>query len=78
MSNESSLLKNVNIGFEAFRNQTIVTHCKADEIREIFEHIVPPKSFKPYKVIQVTSTDGIIDLVEEVVGVSGVPSCSIV
>ena len=70
MSNENPLIKSINIGFEALRNQTIVTHCKPDEIREIFEHIVPPRSFKPHKVIQVTSTDGIIDLVEEGIGVA--------
>ncbi|HMG91969.1 MAG TPA: LysR family transcriptional regulator [Chryseolinea sp.] len=70
MSNKNPLVKSISVGFEALRDQTIVTHCKPDEIREMFEHIVPPKSFKPYKVIQVTATEGIIDLVDEALGVA--------
>jgi LysR family transcriptional regulator, regulator for metE and metH len=70
ISDKNPLAKHSSIGFESLKNETIITHCKQNEVDAIFEHITPPSSFKPRKIIQVTSTESIMNLVDRGIGVA--------
>jgi DNA-binding transcriptional LysR family regulator len=70
MSSKKALAKHLSIGFESLKGETLITHCKKNELTAIFEHIPPPSSFTPRKIIRVTSTESIIDLVDRGIGVA--------
>ena len=70
VSEKNPLARHSTIGFESLKNETLITHCKHDEIEAIFEHISPPQSFRPRRVMQVTSTESIVNLVDRGIGVA--------
>ena len=70
VSEKNPLARHTTIGFESLKNETLITHCKHDEIDAIFEHVPVPESFRPRRVMQVTSTDSIINLVDRGIGVA--------
>ena len=70
VSENNPLSKHECLGFESLKNETLITHCKQSEIDAIFEHIRPPKSFQPRKILQITSTESIINLVDQGIGVA--------
>jgi LysR family transcriptional regulator for metE and metH len=70
VSAQSELSKKRSLHFSDFETETLITHCNKCDVPRIFESVKTPPGFKPKKIIQISTTEGIIELVKEGIGIA--------
>jgi LysR family transcriptional regulator, regulator for metE and metH len=70
VSRQNPISKKAALHFSDFENETLITHCNKNDVHRIFENVKTPPGFKPKKIIQISTTEGIIELVKGDLGIA--------